>query len=117
VLRLSTVQPQVSAAISERFHELLSEQIRFSSTFCTLYVTECGHVLTKINTHQQNISYSKEYHPDSRSPLGKYSDSRSPLGKYSDSRSPLGKYSDSRSPLGKYSDNSVLFHVPADGYS
>ena len=45
---------------------------------------ECGNVLTKFNTHQQNTSYPKEYH------------------------------SDNNRPLGKYSGNLVLFHVPAD---
>jgi hypothetical protein len=43
---------------------------------------ECGNVLTKINTQQQNSLYPKEYH------------------------------SDNDSPLRKYSGHSVLFHVP-----
>jgi hypothetical protein len=55
VLRLSTVQPQVSAAISETFQELLSEQIEFITTFCTIYDTECGHALTKMDTHTNKI--------------------------------------------------------------
>jgi len=37
VLRMSALQPQVSAAISERFQVLLSVKIRFITSFCTLY--------------------------------------------------------------------------------
>ena len=55
--------------------------------FIWSYDKESGNVLTKINTHQQNTSYQKQYH------------------------------SDNNSPLGKYSGNSVLFHMLADTHS